>query len=116
MNKIVFAASLFVLPVIASAQNFGEVDTFFGKVTGFINDTLIPLVFALALLVFVYGMFNFFILGGASDDSREKGRQLIMWSIIAFVLMVSIWGVVNMLAGGLFPDNTPPKMPSGLER
>lgn len=116
MNKILFAASLFILPVVAAAQNFGQIDTFFGKITGFINATLIPLVFALALLVFIYGMFNYFILGGASEDSREKGKQLIMWSVIGFVFMVSIWGIVNMLAGGIFPDNTPPKMPSGLSR
>jgi len=116
MKKILFGASLFVLPVMVSAQNFGQVDTFFGKISGFINETLIPLVFGLALLVFVYGMFNYFILGGASDDSREKGRRLIMWSVIGFVMMVSIWGIVNMVAGGLFPDNTPPNMPSGLTR
>ena len=50
--------------------------------------TLIPMVFALSLLIFIWGMFKFFILGGANDEDRAKGKQLIIWAIIGFVLMV----------------------------
>lgn len=116
MKKIFLSVSLLAVPAVVGAQNFGAVDTFFENISGFINDSLIPLVFALALLMFIYGMFNFFILGGDSDDSRAKGRKLMIWSIIAFVLMVSIWGIVNMIAGGLFPDNTAPLIPSSPTR
>ena len=116
MKKITILTSfLLVLPVITFAQ-FGDVDTFFNNIGTFINNVLIPLVFAIALLMFVYGMFRFFILGGHSDDDREKGKKLMMWSVVGFVMMVSIWGIVNMVAGGLFPDQTPPNIPSGLER
>ena len=116
MKKIALLSSaFFALPLLTFAQ-FGGVDTFFNNIGTFINNVLIPLVFAISLLVFIYGMFQYFILGGASDDSREKGRQLIMWSVIAFVMMVSIWGVVNVVAGGIFPDKTPPVMPTGLQR
>lgn len=103
--------ALVLMPAAASAQYFGEVDTFFTRATGFIDTILIPLVFTIALLVFLYGMFKYFILGGDSDDSRTKGRQLILWSIIGFVLMVSIWGIVNMLATGIFGTTTAPDIP-----
>lgn len=116
MKKIVLiGGSYLALPLLAFAQ-FGEVDTFFNNIGDFINNVLIPLVFGVALLVFIYGMFQYFILGGADEGSRESGRKLMMWAIIGFVVMVSIWGIVNIVAGGLFPDNTPPKMPSGLTR
>jgi hypothetical protein len=100
--------ALYLLPVIALAQsgpanNFGYIGEFFNGITAFIGSTLIPLVFAVALLMFLYGMYLYFIQGGASDDSRQKGQQLALWAIIGFVLMVSIWAIVNLVAGGLFP-------------
>ncbi len=112
MKRIAIVGSLFALPVMALAQ-FGTVDTFFNNISGFINSVLIPLIFAIALLVFLYGVFKYFILGGGNESAREEGKQLVMYAIVGFVLMVSIWGIVNIIAGGLFPDNTPPNTPSG---
>lgn len=85
-------------PMVALAQ-FGEINTFIGRITTFINNTLIPLVFAIALLVFIWGMFRLFIHKNAEE--AEQGKQLAVYAIVAFVLMVSIWGIVNLIAGGL---------------
>jgi len=105
MKKIstyAMALLLLVLPVMTfAAEEFGEVNTFIGKISSFINGTLIPLVFALALLIFIWGIFKYFILGGGDDDSREDGKKLMLWAIIGFVVMVSIFGIVNLIAGGL---------------
>lgn len=87
------------VPMVALAQEFGQINTFVGRITTFINNTLIPLVFAIALIVFIWGMFRYFIHKGAED--REQGKQLAIWAVVAFVLMVSIWGIVNLIAGGL---------------
>lgn len=94
------AFAVVLTPALAFAQ-FGGVNDFLDDVSAFINGTLIPLVFAIALLVFIYGMFQYFILGGSEEDNREKGRSLMLWSIVGFVAMVSIFGVVNLVAGGL---------------
>tara|TARA_B100000745_G_scaffold107052_1_gene68510 strand:- start:1797 stop:2216 length:420 start_codon:yes stop_codon:yes gene_type:complete len=100
------------VPNIVSAGYFGQVDDFFTRATGFIDNILIPLVFTVALLVFLYGMFNYFIVQGDNEQSREVGRHLMLWSVIGFVVMVSIWGIVNMIAGGLFgSDNRAPDIP-----
>lgn len=85
-------------PLITLAQ-FGEIDTFIGKITSFINDVAIPLIFAIALVVFIWGMFWFFIAKTGSD--KDKGKNLAIYAVVAFVLMVSIWGIVNLIAGGL---------------
>lgn len=87
--------------VFAAPSNFGEVGGFVATIMAFINSTLIPLVFALALLMFIWGMFQFFIMGGSDEGSQEKGKSLMLYAIAGFVLMVSIWGIVNMLANGL---------------
>ena len=79
----------------------------------FINNVLVPLIFTIALLAFVWGVANAFVIKGASDSDREKGKQLVIYSIIGFVLMVSIWGIVNLIAGGLFGGvSQPPQLPS----
>ena len=104
-----------MLPLISLAQ-LGEVDTFFNNIGTFIGNVLIPLIFGLTLLMFVWGMFRFFIWGGGNEEERSKGKQLIIWAIVGLVLMTSIWGIVNMLAGGIFPDQTPPEMRGSLTR
>lgn len=89
------------LPMVAFAQEFGQINSFIGRITTFINNTLIPLVFGVALLVFVFGMFRFFIWNGHTDDGKKQGKDLMIYATIGFVLMVSIWGLVNLLANGL---------------
>ena len=93
-----------MIPVMSFAQGpyFGQVDDLFTRFSGFIDNILIPLVFTLALLIFVWGMFRFFVYGAHNEEDRSKGRQLIMWSVIGFALMVSIWGIVNIFAEGFF--------------
>lgn len=91
-----------VLPAVAFAANdFGEINVFIGKVSSFINSTLIPLLFGIALLVFLWGIFKYFILGGGDEGKREEGKQLMLWAIIGFVVMVSVFGIVNLIAQGL---------------
>lgn len=106
--RITTLATLFVLtPMMVHAQeDFGGIGEFANNIIGFINNVLIPLVFAIALLVFLYGVFKFFILGGGNEDSRKEGTQLMLYAVIGFVLMVSIFGIVNLIAGGLgFSDD-----------
>lgn len=110
MKYILSSVTLLLVPMLVSAQ-FGPIDTFFINILDFINGILVPVIFALALLVFLYGMFKFFILGGSDETERNKGKQLVLWAIIGFVLMVSIWGIVNMIATGLFGTTSPPTLP-----
>ena len=67
----------------------------------FVNGYIIPLIMVAAVLVFMWGMFQYFILGGTSDEKREKGKQLLIWGIIGFVLMLSIQGIVMLFADSL---------------
>lgn len=101
MQKLLVRATTGIVafaPVIALAQ-FGEINNFVSKITSFINNVLIPLVFAIALLMFIWGLFRFFI--ASAEVEKEKGKDLALYAIVAFVLMVSIWGIVNLIASGL---------------
>jgi hypothetical protein len=91
----------FFAPLLAFAQvgNFRGFETFVGNVTGFINNVVVPFIFALAFLAFIWGMFKTFILGGSDEEKQEEGKKLMMYSVVGFVLMVSIWGIVNFVSG-----------------
>jgi succinate dehydrogenase/fumarate reductase cytochrome b subunit len=98
MKKIVSAISVmglvYAVPMVAAAQSLSKVSTFFKELSTLITGTLIPLMFAVALLVFLWGAIKYFIIGGSDETKRAEGRQLMLYSVIAFVLMVSIWGIV----------------------
>ena len=79
-----------------------------------INQILVPVLFAVAFIVFLYGVYKYFILGADSDTERETGRQFVLWGIIGFVVILSVWGIVNLVMStlGLSPNTTAPPAPT----
>lgn len=77
----------------------------------FINFTLIPLLFAIALLFFLANVVRYFILGAQEEEKREQARKLAVYGLAAFVLLVSIWGIVNLITRSLDLDYESPICP-----
>lgn len=79
---------------------------FFIHVTIFLDRYLIPLIFAVAIIVFIIGVYRFFIAGAGEDEKRKEGRTFILYGIGGLVVMVSLWGIVNLLVSslGMTPD------------
>ena len=71
----------------------------------FINYTIIPFLFSLALLFFIFNAARYFILNAAEEKAREQARQLALYGVGAFIFWVSIWGIVNAIASGLGVDD-----------
>ena len=66
-------------------------------VTRIINDAIIPLIFALAVVFFVWGAVKFFIINADEEAKRAQGKQFMIWGVVALAVMVSIWGLVSIL-------------------
>ena len=98
--KLLPLLALMPVAAFAAAGDLKGVDTFLTNIVKFMNGTLVPLVFAIAFLFFLWGVFNYFIRGAGDESSRETGREFMLYAIIGFVLMVSIWGIVNLLGEG----------------
>ena len=99
--QLVTLTPLIALAQATSGDNLGPISNVFESFISFINDTLIPLVFALALLMFFYGILKYFIMGGGDEGKRNEGKQLMLWAIIGFVVMASIYGIVAIISSGL---------------
>ncbi|MBU6390579.1 hypothetical protein KGQ31_03470 [Patescibacteria group bacterium] len=99
MKKL--SASLLVgfAPLLALAQTNSATDAFsLVKILQNIVDVVIPFIVGLAVLVFLYGLFQF-ISSAGDEEARANAKQLIIWSIIGIFVMVSVWGLVNILSG-----------------
>lgn len=90
----------FALPLVsfASIDNLPGAGSF---IINLINTVLVPVLFAVAFIVFLWGAFETFILGANSEEVKEKGKNLMLWGLIGFFVMVSIWGLVNILTGSV---------------
>lgn len=76
----------------------GPFATLLGNILVFTNTVLIPFIIGIGFLVFVWGMFKYFIAGGANDDAKEQGKSLMIYATLGFLLIIVFWGVVNLLA------------------
>lgn len=71
-------------------------ENFVKQIACLINNSVIPLLFSIAVAVFVYGIVQY-VINGSDEAGKEKGRQLMVWGIIGLAVMVSIWGMVKLV-------------------
>lgn len=74
---------------------------------------LIPLLFLVATIVFLWGVIIYITAGGA-EDKIKKGRAFILWGLVGLFVMVAVWGIVNLFVKTIFPEGLPksPTLPS----
>lgn len=107
MKRVIYSLSttaLLALPAVINAQNnvfppdgggFGDL---LSNILEFTNEVLIPFIIGIGFLVFVYGMFKYFIAGGQNEDKQKEGKDLMIYATLGFVLIVVFWGIINLLA------------------
>jgi hypothetical protein len=70
-------------------------------IIGIIANSLVPVIFVLAMLCFIWGVVNYFFFQGNNEEAREKGRQFILWGLLGMVALFSMWGFVNIVVSTL---------------
>jgi hypothetical protein len=69
--------------------------TFVERVTEIFVNPILALIFTLALLYFLWGVF-IFIANSEQDSARETGKQHMLWGIIGMTIMVSVFGILRI--------------------
>lgn len=116
MKKIKYL--VLVLPLSLSAQTYPTPKTtstfrdIVKEILGVIN-ILFPLVAALALLAFIWGLVKFITHAG-DVKTHSDGKQLMIWGIIALFVMVTVLGILNFFSGEVgFGPILIPTLPTG---
>lgn len=68
----------------------------FNYATCMINKSIIPLIFSLTMVMFIWGVVQF-VINDDEEAKKEKGKQFMIWGIIGLTVMVGVWGIVKIV-------------------
>ena len=84
-------------PPVTTPTTFAELVAFF---LGLINQ-IVPLIFGLAFLFIIWKLIDAWVLHPDDGSKREEGKTIIITGVIVLVIMLSIWGILNLLINSL---------------
>jgi hypothetical protein len=92
--------NFYMLVSTAYASNLGinVAVGFLEKLNDIILFPLIALMMAVAVVVFLYGCFEYVIYAD-NQSARDTGRQHIMWGIVGLLVMVSAYAILRIAVG-----------------
>lgn len=105
--KKIICGGVLLTPFMALAAQ--DVESLIDKILGIIN-LVIPLLIAVAVVIFLYGVVKY-ITAGASEESRKEARSVMLYGIIGLFVMVAVWGLVNVLVETFNLDTHIPRVP-----
>ncbi len=80
-------------PAVAFAAGNMDLRGLILKVTDYTNDVLF-LMMGIAIVMFTFYVIKYFI---KADAERAEGAKYVMYSVIGFFVLLSFWGIVNIL-------------------
>jgi ABC-type phosphate transport system permease subunit len=110
--KFAVSTSIFLAPVFVFAQSQAGIQGLLQLVMNLISG-LIPIVIGLAVLAFLWGVLQYVV--AKDEDKQKEARGVMLYGIIALFVMVSVWGLVNILGDTIFGNSSgvyqPPSPP-----
>lgn len=85
---------------------------FVAKVNDALINPFLALVFAAALLYFLFGLMVFMI-GAEDEQKRAAGKQHMFWGLVGMLIMISVFTIirVGLATLGVEKDDVPPELP-----
>lgn len=65
-------------------------------------NTLIPLIVTAILVVLIWKLISMFIINAGDPQALMDGKRTVVIAVIALVVILSIWGILNLLIGSVF--------------
>ena len=112
-NKFLIAIFFSLVPMVTDAATvyFADVSSMITQASNLLK-VLVGMAFALAILAFFFGIARF-LWNVDQPEKREEGRSLMIYSVVAIFVMVSIWGLVAFLQKAFIPQYTTVQVGNG---
>jgi hypothetical protein len=97
-----------LLAKIAYAQNFSTgvqnsaAGSIISKIVEVIVDPAVQLLFAVTVLIFIWGLFKM-IAHGDDPTARSEGQKHVLWGVIGMAIMVSVYGIIQVISNTVTP-------------
>lgn len=79
---------------------YADFNSFLRNVDDTIINPLILLLFALAIMYFLYGVLKF-IMNQENEEAKTDGRQHMIWGVIGIVIMMGVWTILGLILNTL---------------
>lgn len=112
-NKVLIVVGAVASPLFLYAADgdneavLQPIRDFIGKLGLLIINPVIYFMFAVALLVFMWGVFQY-IKDWESADAKKNGQQHMMWGIIGFVIMLAVYTILRIIGNTVGYDGDLP--------
>jgi len=83
-------------PALLHAQNLDYFNSFVAFFQDYVLRPLLALFIALSVVLFLWGMVVF-MANTDSEQARTAGKDKMIWGVVILFVMLSIWGLVNIL-------------------
>jgi len=67
-----------------------------------IINLLVPLVFAVTVIVIIWGIIKAWIINVGDENSVTEGKNLALAGVLALIVMSGLWGIITLLTSSLF--------------
>ena len=75
---------------------YASVDSFIKNADRLIVNPLITLLFALAAVYFLWGVFQF-IANQENEEKKTTGKKHMIWGVIGITIMMGVWTLLNIV-------------------
>jgi hypothetical protein len=101
MKKLALTVGALALPLTSFAA-LGNISSLVTDIGNIVNQ-IIPIVFAIALLGFFYGLVMYIF---GKEDNKDQAKKTMIWGVVALFVMASVWGLVTFIGSAVGVNQT----------
>ena len=89
--------------MIISYAEAATIDSLVNAVNKVVVNPLIIFIFALALVIFIYGVAQY-LLNPESEEVRKQSKSHMIWGVVGMFIMVSVFGIMRIILNTIGED------------